>query len=125
MAHSRSNKKLKYIRNSFLIYQLAHSFIKNGFIRTSISRAKALRMFLEPIITIAKKADDLYCNNENSVSLRRLLVKKLKSKDLAKDMADKIAPHFRSKNKGGYLRITKTRNKQNSSIEAYLSSSVL
>lgn len=127
MTHSRSIKKFKHIRNSFLIHQLAHSFIKNGFIKTTLTRAKALTMFLEPIICIARKEDALHNqprpdmdNKYKCVSLRRLLVKKLKSKSMAKLMTEKIAPHFRTKNQGGYLRIIKIGVRSDSATMAYL-----
>jgi large subunit ribosomal protein L17 len=77
---------------------MAASLLHHETIKTTLPKAKELRMIIEPLITIAKKQD--------SVSARRLVFARLRDKLAVKKLFEVIAPA--SKNRaGGYTRIIK------------------
>ena len=90
-----------------LMMNLATALIENKRIFTTLAKAKALRTYIEPIITKSK--------NDTTHS-RRVAFSYLRSKDavstLFKDVAVKVADR-----KGGYTRIIKTGNRQGDAAE--------
>lgn len=90
-----------------LLSNLACALIENKRIFTTLAKAKALRLFVEPIITKSK--------NDTTHS-RRMAFASLKNKEavsaLFKDVASKVADR-----KGGYTRIIKTGNRQGDAAE--------
>jgi len=90
-----------------LLSNLACALIENKRIFTTLAKAKALRLFVEPIITTSKT---------DSTHARRLAFSYLKNKEavssLCKDVAVKVADR-----KGGYIRIIKTGNRQGDAAE--------
>jgi len=76
---------------------LASALITHKKIKTTDAKAKELRMFIEPLVTKAKKGD---------VHSRRLVLKKIRHKTIVRELFDNIGPVF-SKREGGYTRITK------------------
>lgn len=100
MRHRNSGKKLgkpTYARIAML-RSMAISLMNHGRIETTVDRAKALRVFVEPLITLGKKKD---------LSSRRLALRRLPNKDAVNVLFEKIAPVFSERN-GGYTRILKT-----------------
>ena len=93
-----------------LLSNLACSLIEHKRIFTTLAKAKALRLYVEPIITKSK--------NDTTHS-RRIVYAYLKSKEavssLFKDVAVKVADR-----KGGYTRIIKTGNRQGDAAEMAL-----
>lgn len=95
-----ANKKLgrEKGQRKALLCSLAESLIENGQIKTTEAKAKALRPFIEKLITKADKGDQ---------STRRLLEKRLGGRrTLADTLVDDIAPRFTDR-PGGYTRIVK------------------
>ena len=86
-AHTRAMKK-----------SLAKALIENDRIKTTETRAKALRSYVEPIITWAKKGD---------LHSRRLAIAKLGDKNLVAELFDKAAQGMWADRNGGYTRIMK------------------
>lgn len=78
-----------------MFYNISKSLIKYESIKTTISKAKEVRMYLEPLITIAKV---------DNISNRRIAFSKLKDKSLVSKLFTDLAIRFASRN-GGYLRI--------------------
>jgi large subunit ribosomal protein L17 len=74
---------------------MAASVILNKKIHTTISKAKAVKPFVEKLITWAK---------EGSIHARRLAFSVLKSRDIVKVLFSEVAPNFIDRN-GGYTRI--------------------
>ncbi len=72
--------------------------IINDRIKTTETRAKALRSYAEPIITWAKKGD---------LHSRRLAIAKLGDKNLVAEIFDKAAQGMWADRNGGYTRIMK------------------
>ena len=86
-AHTRAMKK-----------SLAKALLENDRIKTTETRAKALRSYVEPIITWAKKGD---------LHSRRLAIAKLGDKHLVAEVFDKAAQGMWADRNGGYTRIMK------------------
>ena len=86
-AHTRAMKK-----------SLAKALFENDRIKTTETRAKALRGYVEPIITWAKKGD---------LHSRRLAIAKLGDKHLVAEIFDKAAQGVWADRNGGYTRIMK------------------
>ncbi|MEF3254136.1 MAG: 50S ribosomal protein L17 [Deferribacterales bacterium] len=82
-----------------MLRNLAISLINSGRIETTVDRAKALRRFVEPIITLGKKGD---------LASIRLAYSKLHNKDAVRKVFKEIAPKY-STRPGGYTRVLKTR----------------
>ena len=90
-----------------LLMNLACALIENKRIFTTLAKAKALRTYVEPLITKSK---------DDSTHSRRTAFSYLKNKEavtaLFKDVATKVADR-----KGGYTRIIKTGNRQGDAAE--------
>jgi len=90
-----------------MMANMASSLILNKRISTTTAKAKALRTYIEPLITKAK--------TDNTHS-RRVVFRYLKDKyavsELFRDIAEKIAER-----PGGYTRILKTGNRQGDNAE--------
>ena len=99
MRHKKKGRKLgrKVGNRKALLKNLACQLIIHKKIKTTDPKAKELRSFIEPLITLAKK-DNLHA--------RRLVIKKIPKKDMVRILFEEIAPLF-STRPGGYTRITK------------------
>ena len=76
---------------------MANGLIKYQRIETTMAKAKALRVFIEPLITLAKKDKD-------SVAARRRAFQKLCDRDMVKRLFDHVGPLYKNIS-GGYTRI--------------------
>ena len=74
------------------------SLLQYELVRTTLPKAKELRIFLEPLITLAKK---------DSVAARRLAFSRLRDKVAVGKLFKEIVPRF-SNRPGGYLRVLKS-----------------
>ena len=105
MRHKKKGRKLgrKVGNRKALLRNLACQLILHKKIKTTDPKAKELRSFIEPLITLAKK---------DSVHARRLVIKKIPKKDVVRILFEEIAPLF-STRPGGYTRITKLGQRDN------------
>ena len=76
---------------------MANSLFLHEQIKTTVPKAKELRRFAEPLITLAKTP---------TVANRRLAFAKLRDRDMVSKLFDDLGPHFMER-PGGYLRILK------------------
>jgi len=100
MRHLNKKKKLGRrtpSQRKAMLRNLAVSLIEHRRIKTTHARAVALRRFVEPIITLAKRGD---------LHSRRQVLKKLPQKDTVNKLFNEIAPVFADR-PGGYTRIIK------------------
>jgi large subunit ribosomal protein L17 len=81
------------------------SLLKHEQITTTLAKAKELRGYLEPMITLAKL---------DSLHHRRIAFARLRDRDMVTKLFNKIAPHF-STRPGGYLRVLKAGNRRGDS----------
>ena len=99
MRHRKTGRKLN--RNSShriaLMRSLAISIILHESIKTTLAKAKEIRGFLEPLVTLAK---------ENNVANQRKVYAKLRDKAAVAKLFNKIGPRF-AERPGGYLRVIK------------------
>ena len=99
MRHLKTGRK--FGRNSAtrkaLFKDLSISLIEHEAIKTTLPKAKELRGFLEPLITLAKT---------DSLSNRRLAISKIRNKSAVGTLFSVIGPRFKER-PGGYLRIIK------------------
>ena len=86
----------------------AKALFENDPIKTTETRAKALRSFAEPIITWAKKGD---------LHSRRLAIAKLGDKQLVAELFDKAAQGMWADRNGGYTRIMKLGRRKGDNAE--------
>ncbi len=83
-------------RNALLV-NLTCQLFEHKKIVTTLAKAKALRPFVEPIITKSK---------ENTTHQRRLVFSRLQDKAAVKELFDVISPKIASR-PGGYTRVIK------------------
>ena len=99
MRHQKSGRKLN--RNSAhrkaLFKNLSLALIENEIIKTTVPKAKELKKYLEPLITVSKT---------DSVANRRRVFDKLRCKKSVGKLFKEIGPKSSSR-LGGYLRIIK------------------
>ena len=99
MRHRKSGRKLN--RNSpqrnALKKSLAISIIEHESVKTTLAKAKEIRSFLEPLVTLAK---------ENTVANQRLAYSRLQSKEAVAKLFDELGPRYKNR-PGGYLRVIK------------------
>src|SRR5680860_1405300 len=102
----RHNKKINHLgrksaHRKAMLANMANSLIEHKRISTTVAKAKALRMYVEPLITKAKK---------DTTHSRRVVFSYLQNKEavteLFRGVAEKIADR-----PGGYTRILKTGNR--------------
>ena len=84
-------------RRKALFQALAISLIEHEGIKTTLPKAKELRSFIEPLITLAK---------DDSVSNRRLAFSKIGNKSAVGKLFSDLGPRFKDR-PGGYSRIIK------------------
>ena len=99
----RHNKKINHLgrqaaHRKALLSNLASSLILHKRIETTVAKAKALRMYVEPLITISK---------QDTTHSRRVVFSYLKSKEAVAELFREVAPKIADR-PGGYCRILKT-----------------
>ncbi|MBW7892056.1 MAG: 50S ribosomal protein L17 [Chitinophagaceae bacterium] len=85
-----------------LMSNLANALIINKRIITTLAKAKALRIFIEPLITKTKKNE----TREQIMHNHRLVYSQLQNKETVKELFTVIGPKVVSR-PGGYTRIIK------------------
>ena len=99
MRHKKSGRKFN--RNSShrkaLFKNLAIALIERDIIKTTLPKAKELRKFIEPLITIGKT---------DTVANRRLVFRKIRSDSAVAKLFTEVSVNAKDRN-GGYTRIIK------------------
>lgn len=78
------------------------SLLKHELIKTTVPKAKELRSYIEPMITMAKV---------DTVHNRRIAFSRLRDREIVLKLFNEIGPHFKQR-PGGYLRILKCGNRK-------------
>ena len=99
----RHNKKFNHLgrtssHRAAMLSNMACSLIQHKRIATTLAKAKALRVFVEPIITHAK---------DDTTASRRLAFARLKQKEAVKELFAVVMPKVADR-PGGYTRILRT-----------------
>ena len=99
MRHKKSGRQLN--RNSShrnaMFRNMITSLLRHEIIRTTLPKAKELRRFAEPLITLAKT---------DGVAQRRLAFARLRDKEVVGKLFLEIGPRYENR-PGGYTRILK------------------
>ncbi len=100
MRHNKSFNHLgrKSGHRKAMLANMASSLLLHKRIETTLAKAKALRMYVEPLITKSK---------EDSTHSRRTVFSYLKQKEAVTELFRNIAPKIADR-PGGYTRILKT-----------------
>ena len=85
-----------------ILANLATALFEHGRIKTTETKARALRPYAEKLITHAKKG---------TLHNRREVLKKIRDKDVVHSLFAEIGPFFSDRN-GGYTRIIKVENRK-------------
>lgn len=108
MRHQVAGYKLNRTKGARIALRrnLIKQFFTHERIRTTETKAAAIRGDAERMITLAKKVKD--GTEEEKVAARRLIAARLgnNSNDAVKKLFDEIAPRFSDRN-GGYTRVLK------------------
>ena len=99
----RHNKAINHLgrksgHRKALLANMATSLILNKRIQTTVAKAKALKMYVEPLITKCK---------EDTTHSRRVVFSYLKNKEAVTELFRTVAPKI-SDRPGGYTRVLKT-----------------
>jgi large subunit ribosomal protein L17 len=140
----RHNKKFNHLgrtagHRKALLANLASSLIKHKRIKTTVAKAKALQVYVEPLITKSKVANDAVITPvvktveitrkdgtvekvdktikvNSSTPARRLVFSYLKDKEAVKELFGKVASKVGDR-PGGYTRVLKTGFRQGDAAE--------
>ena len=113
MRHQRTGKKLgrDAAHRKALYANLAGALIEHGRIRTTVTKAKAVRPIAEQMITLGRRGD---------LHARRRATAFLRSRDVVHMLFAEVAPRFKDRS-GGYTRIVRIGPRSGDSAEmAYL-----
>lgn len=89
---SRTSSHRKAMFKNMMVSLLRHEMIK-----TTLPKAKELRRFIEPMITLAK---------EDTLHRRRIAHSRLRDREIVQKLFAEIGPFYKTR-PGGYLRILK------------------
>lgn len=105
MRHRKSGRKFGRTsdQRKAMFRNLTISLFEHGQIRTTVAKAKELRCYAEPLITLAKN---------DSVANRRLAFSRLDNKAAVGKLFTDIAPSSKDR-PGGYTRVLKCGQRQN------------
>jgi large subunit ribosomal protein L17 len=107
MRHNKHHASLGVTRahRAAMLSNLAVALITHGRIETTLSKAKALRPFVEKVITKAKQAA-AQAEKKDAVHLRRLALKDVRDEDAVTLLFNEKYKDFAERS-GGYTRIYK------------------
>jgi large subunit ribosomal protein L17 len=107
MRHRKHRQSLGVTREhrAALLSNLAAALIRRGRIETTLTKARALRPFIERVITKAKKAAAA-AEKKDAIHLRRTALRKVRDEDAITLLFNEKAAQF-AKRSGGYTRIYK------------------
>ncbi len=99
MRHQNSGRKLNRTsaHRKALFKNLSLALFREELIKTTLPKAKELRRFAEPLITLAKT---------DGVANRRVAFSRLRDKQVVGKLFVELGPRYRAR-PGGYLRILK------------------
>lgn len=99
MRHRKSGRKLNMnsSHRAALFRSLTTSLIHNEVIKTTLPRAKEMRRYIEPLITISRN---------DTVASRRIVFARTRDRQAVTKLFEVLGPRYTSR-PGGYLRIMK------------------
>lgn len=109
MRHGKKNNSLSRTsaHRKAMLSNMACSLIEHKRINTTVAKAKALRVYIEPLLTKSKT---------DSTHSRRIVFKYLQSKEATTELFREVAPKI-AERPGGYLRIIRIGNRLGDNAE--------
>lgn len=109
MRHGKKINSLgrKAAHRNAMLSNMANSLIEHKRITTTVAKAKALRVYLEPLLTKSKT---------DSTHSRRVVFSYLQNKDAVTELFREVAPKIADR-PGGYLRIIRLGNRLGDNAE--------
>jgi large subunit ribosomal protein L17 len=107
MRHNKHHASLGVTREhrKAMLSNMAASLIEHGKIQTTLTKAKALRPFIERVITKAKKAS-VAAEKKDALHLRRMAMKDVRDETAVAKLFNEKVKEFANR-PGGYTRIYK------------------
>jgi len=99
MRHRKTGRKLNInsSHRAALFRNLTAALIHNEIIKTTLPKAKEMRRFAEPLITLSK---------QDSVAARRLAFARIRDREAVTKLFEQLGPRYKAR-PGGYLRVLK------------------
>ena len=99
MRHRQSNRKLNRTTSHRLAMfrNMTNSLLRHEVIKTTLPKAKELRRFIEPIVTLGKTP---------TLANHRLAFDRLRDREMVLKVFNELGPRY-AKRPGGYIRILK------------------
>ncbi|CAG1021259.1 50S ribosomal protein L17 [Methylococcales bacterium] len=99
MRHAKSGRKfnMNSSHRKALFRNLTISLFQNEIIKTTLPKAKEMRRFAEPLITLSKS---------DTLASKRLAFNRLRNRDVVIKLFDELGPRYANR-PGGYLRVLK------------------
>jgi large subunit ribosomal protein L17 len=99
MRHNNALRKLNRSSShrAAMFRNMSNSLLRHEIIKTTLPKAKELRRYVEPVITLGKKP---------SLANRRLAFDRLRDRQIVIKLFSELGPRYGTRN-GGYLRILK------------------
>ncbi len=99
MRHGNSNRKLNRTSShrAAMFRNMTASLLRHEVIKTTLPKAKELRKFAEPLITLSKIS---------TLANRRLAFSRLRDEEIVGKLFTELGPRYLAR-KGGYLRVLK------------------
>ena len=99
MRHGNGLRKLNRTSSHRLamLRKMSNSLLEHEVIKTTLPKAKELRMVVEPLITLGKK---------DNLANRRLAFNRTRDRDIVAKLFTELGPRYATR-PGGYLRILK------------------
>ncbi len=99
MRHNNALRKLNRSSShrKAMFRNMTNSLLRHELITTTLPKAKELRRYVEPVITLGK---------ESSVSNRRLAFSRLRDREIVTKLFSELGPRYLTR-PGGYVRILK------------------
>jgi large subunit ribosomal protein L17 len=112
MRHGLTGRQLSRnsTHRSAMLRNMAASLLRHETIKTTVPKAKELRRFVEPLITLGKK---------DSEANRRLAFSRLRDAEVVTKLFGELGPRF-AKRPGGYTRILHMANRVGDNAEMAL-----
>lgn len=113
MRHRVANRKLGRVSEHriALLRNQAAALIRHERINTTVARAKALRPFVERLITIARRGLAEGADTTRALHARRIVARDLADRAVLGKLFDAIAPRF-AERPGGYTRLLRVGRRQ-------------
>ena len=120
MRHNKHHASLGVTREhrAAMLSNLSASLITHGRIKTTLTKAKALRPFVEKVITKAKQAS-AKTEPKDALHLRRLALRDVRDEDAVTLLFNEKHKEFANRN-GGYTRIYKLGKRASDAAEMAL-----